>query len=278
MADLGALSDLEREFLAPFLPPSGPASRHSLSQHNEEHELPFVTLTYAQSMDSMIASAPGERTTLSGMETKSMTHFLRTNHSAILVGAGTAAADDPGLNSRYPGTDLAKQPLPVIVDPHERWKGEPEPKVVQLAREERGYAPIWVTSNPRYPNWTAYEDPKQRAGHARLPVFLPLQEDGRWDWYTLLRNIKLLGCNSVMIEGGATIINELLNRPNLVDSVIVTIAPTWLGTGGVTVTPAEREATQEGTATRVNAATMIRTSWMQFGQDVVVCGRLQRHL
>ncbi len=58
---------------------------------------PWVLLTYAASLDGEIAAAPGVRTTLSGMESKAMTHYLRTRHDAICVGVGTAEADDPGL-------------------------------------------------------------------------------------------------------------------------------------------------------------------------------------
>ena len=73
-----------------------------------------------------------------------------------------------------------------------------------------------------------------------------------------------------MIEGGATIINDLLARPDLVDSVVVTIAPTWLGQGGVSVSPQAKTENNE----RVNAARLKDTVWRQFGADVVLCGRL----
>ena len=56
-------------------------------------------------------------------------------------------------------------------------------------------------------------------------------------WPTILRTLKAKGIDSVMIEGGATVINTLLMMPELVDVCIVTIAPTWLGSGGVNVAP-----------------------------------------
>lgn len=73
-----------------------------------------------------------------------------------------------------------------------------------------------------------------------------------------------------MIEGGATIINDLLSRPDLVDSVIITIAPTFLGEGGVVVSPKPR--TEDGS--RVNAASLDLPVWKTFGQDVVLCSKL----
>ncbi|GAB7365101.1 hypothetical protein MBLNU230_g6191t1 [Neophaeotheca triangularis] len=272
MAEVAVLDQYEREFLLPFLPLKGQNPTDATPQNDQKAPgLPFVTLTYAQSMDSMIAAAPGERTTLSGMETKSMTHYLRINHAAILVGVGTAVADNPGLNSRYPGTTLAQQPQPIIVDPHGRWNG-PETKVEQLARDGKGHRPLWFTSNPRGSD----EDAGDRSEGERKQVLVPLGNDGRLDWHDVLCRIKKAGCDSVMVEGGAYIINELLEKPDLVDSVIVTIAPTWLGDGGVCVKPTDRKEAREGMSARSNAATLSKTAWRQFGQDAVVCGRLLR--
>ena len=63
----------------------------------------------------MISLGAGLRTTLSGPETKNMTHFLRLHHDAILIGAETAKADQPSLNCRYPGATLETQPRPLIL-------------------------------------------------------------------------------------------------------------------------------------------------------------------
>lgn len=63
--------------------------------------LPFVTLTYAQSIDGSIAAVRGVPTLLSGRASLQMTHTLRTLHDAILVGVGTVVADNPSLNARF---------------------------------------------------------------------------------------------------------------------------------------------------------------------------------
>lgn len=62
---------------------------------------PFVTLTYAQSIDGSIAAVRGSPTLLSGARSMQMTHMLRTMHDAILVGVGTILADNPSLNARF---------------------------------------------------------------------------------------------------------------------------------------------------------------------------------
>jgi 2,5-diamino-6-(ribosylamino)-4(3H)-pyrimidinone 5'-phosphate reductase len=74
-----------------------------------------------------------------------------------------------------------------------------------------------------------------------------------------------------MVEGGGAVINSLLAAGNipLVNSVIVTIAPTWLGKGGVVVSP-DRPGGENGT---VPAARLGSVKWCPLGEDVVLCGR-----
>lgn len=249
--DITELSSSEQTFLDPYLPsPSAP------SASGESAKLPFVTLTYACSLDGMIALAPGVRTALSGPETKSMTHYLRLKHDAILVGAGTAVADLPSLNCRYPGAEFDEQPQPVIVDPRRRWKVEGS-ALGRLAEEGKGRQP-WAVSLGG------------NSDEACKRLVVEESEGGRMDWETVLRKLKAEGIRSVMVEGGATVINALLAEPGLVDSVIVTIAPTWLGQGGLAACPAV--TTVDGR--RVNAARLADTTWRQFGADAVLCGRL----
>lgn len=78
---------------------------------------PFITLTFAQSLDGMI-SKRGQQVLISGRESLAMTHRLRTLHQGIMVGIGTALVDDPQLNARYVSSALMiEQPQPIIVDP-----------------------------------------------------------------------------------------------------------------------------------------------------------------
>lgn len=282
-SDISALSPEEQTYLLPYLPPRAVpslegspvrnASDQDLNAANDD-DLPFVTLTYACSLDGMISLAPGVRTTLSGPETKNMTHYLRLHHDAILVGKGTAIADKPSLNCRYPDATLEDQPRPIVVDPNNSW--DPLASAVfKLASEGTAHAP-WIVS--RNPPSHGTMDLERSGGRYMTPLGdsgrkAPLFEGGNpatLSWRSILRTLRREGVRSVMIEGGATVINALLAEPELVNSVIVTIAPTWLGQGGVTACPAP--VMHEGQ--RVNAARLSSTSWRQFGADVVLCGRL----
>ncbi|KAI6854905.1 hypothetical protein KC343_g11839 [Hortaea werneckii] len=265
MGEIAELSESDRTFLESYLP-------HSASLEQNHPELPFVTVTYAQSMDSMISLTPGLRTTLSGPETKSMTHYLRLQHDAILVGVGTAIPDDPGLNSRYPGAKMDSQPRPIVIDPRRRWDVEPS-KVLTIARQGQGKGP-WIYTLPDHCSNPDHE--LERAGGKRFSFSPKAQQPSGqsgpcFSWIELLKHLKAQGINSLMIEGGASIISTFLSTPELVQSVIVTIAPTWLGNGGVMVSPDQRK--KEGV--KVNAARLGQTMWRQFGADAVLCGRLQ---
>lgn len=61
---------------------------------------PFVTLTFASTLDGSIAAADGRALPISGREALCVTHALRAIHDAILVGVGTVVADDPSLTTR----------------------------------------------------------------------------------------------------------------------------------------------------------------------------------
>ncbi|KAH7328194.1 dihydrofolate reductase-like domain-containing protein [Stachybotrys elegans] len=253
-------------WLQPHLPPPAPASRR-----------PFVTLTFATSLDSSLSLAPGVRTRLSGPESKAMTHYLRSRHAAILVGVSTVLADDPGLNCRIAGA--ASHPRPVVVDPHLRWPVAAQDKVLQLCREGKGLAPFVLT---------ALEPAQVPAASAALlhglggkfihvPSSASADSSGRlrFQWRDILAALQAEGLASVMVEGGAGIINSLLHPAcqDLVDSVIVTIAPTWLGRGGVVVSP---ERVQDDSGVPVPAARLSSVKWHPFGEDVVLCGKLQK--
>jgi 2,5-diamino-6-(ribosylamino)-4(3H)-pyrimidinone 5'-phosphate reductase len=104
---------------------------------------------------------------------------------------------------------------------------------------------------------------------------IPTSESGnhRINWNELLVTLRLNGLRSVMIEGGGHVINSLLESSymGLIDRVIVTIAPTWLGQGGVVVSPARR---LDGEGNPISAARLKNVQWYPFGEDVVLCGQV----
>ncbi|TKA61479.1 hypothetical protein B0A49_10273 [Cryomyces minteri] len=273
----------DRAFLDPYLPPTSTATATTTTDTTTTTTTtiprptrPFTTLTFATSLDSALALAPSTPTPLSGPASKAMTHYLRARHDAILVGVGTALADDPSLNCRLAGAGVQGQPRPVVLDPRARWDVAAS-RALGLARAGRGRAP-WVVV-------AADVDARQReALEAGGGAYLTLpaaaasapaaREPAAFAWEDVLALLAARGIASVMVEGGGAVINALLlpQHAPLVDAVVVTIAPTWLGRGGVVVSP---QRTVDATGVAVPPARLRRVRWHQLGEDVVLCGTLR---
>ncbi|KAI1769504.1 dihydrofolate reductase [Hypoxylon sp. FL1150] len=302
----------EAQRLEPHLPPPSAGSRESHENGVSPTALPFVTLTFATSLDSALSLGPGIRTTLSGPQSKAMTHYLRSRHDAICIGVGTAIADDPGLNCRIAAETrhressssagvgallglasvstgeaairetnngiTTSQPRPIVIDPGLRWDFTAESRVMQLARTGKGLAPYIVTAVPQPPK-NKIKLLEDLGG--KYIVLNPIKADEtsaassglRFDWRSILAAVRKEGLQSIMIEGGGAVVNSLLSKDNaqLVDSVIVTIAPTWLGQGSVFVSP-PRQTSSDGKPNAV--ARLANTTWIPLGENVVLCGKI----
>ena len=258
-----------RSFLEPYLP----AEVLSLDNCG----LPHVTLTYATSMDSCLSLAPGLQTVISGLQTKAMTHYLRSRHDAILVGVRTALADNPALNCRlegaggYGGFGWEGQPRPVVIDPRARWQLSPRSKVLETVQEGKGRGP-WIIISPGF-----HLDPSRpellKSYGGKYLGLTEVDQERKLRWEAILKALASEGIRSVMIEGGGTVINDLLQPENTgyVSSVVVTVAPTYLGRGGVTVSPAP---IQDHLGQPRPAVRFHDVKWQPLGEDVVMCGRL----
>ncbi|KAM3462496.1 hypothetical protein NHJ6243_004076 [Beauveria neobassiana] len=266
MAEKLTFSAEQAALLEPHLPPTKTTQGSGI----------YVTLTYASSLDSSLSLAPGMRTRLSGPESKAMTHYLRARHDAILIGVSTLLADDPALNCRIAGAEHT-QPRPIIIDPHLRWTPQATDKVLETQRRGAGLAPFVITAESNSIPEAASLLLEQHGGKY-IPLKVgPPGPDGRlrFDWHEIFARLAdRERISSVMVEGGGKIINSLLDPAyhNLINSVIVTIAPTWLGQGGVVVSPA-RVHDQSGSPAA--AARLHDVSWHPFGEDIVLCGKLQ---
>ncbi|AET40095.1 2,5-diamino-6-(ribosylamino)-4(3H)-pyrimidinone 5'-phosphate reductase Ecym_5336 [Eremothecium cymbalariae DBVPG len=219
---------------------------------------PFVTLTYAQSLDARISKGRGLRTAISHAETKTMTHFLRSHHDGILVGSGTALSDDPGLNCKWVSkTRQASQladisPRPIILDPQGKWRFKGS-MMESLYLSKNGKSPIVVVT--KFPE---VRDPNVAY------MQMDRGDDGLIDWNTLFNRLYLeYNMKSIMVEGGAMVINALLMRPELVGSLIVTLGAVYLGAEGVQVSPPKQ-------------VDLVDVNWWKGSRDGVLCARLYK--
>jgi 2,5-diamino-6-(ribosylamino)-4(3H)-pyrimidinone 5'-phosphate reductase len=156
----------------------------------------------------------------------------------------------------------------VIVDPGFRWEVTGASRVIETARKGEGLAPfVFVKEEP------AQGDERRRILEAVGGKLVILGgTNRRWSWRLLLETLKGLGLGSVMVEGGGAVIHDLLAEENLrlIDSVIVTIAPVYLGQGGVGVVPAACVG-QDGQS--APAVRFKDVEWCVLERDVIMAAR-----
>lgn len=175
---------------------------------------PLVTLSYAQSLDGSIARERGKPLALSGPESMRLTHQLRAAHDAILVGIGTVQADNPQLTVRLVE---GESPTPIILDSN--LNVSPQARLFQNTKKT-----ILACLESKVDSAKARE--LLRTGATLLPV--KADSDGRLALPHLLNELPHRGIKSVMVEGGAKVIGAFI-RQNLVDRVMLTITPVYVG-------------------------------------------------
>lgn len=179
---------------------------------------PWVTLKLAMTLDGRIATATGQSQWITGPAARHAVHALRARHDAVMVGAGTARADDPQLTVR--GLGPRRQPVRVVVS---RLIDVPlMSKLAQSAQE----VPVWLCHGPdaRRELTSAWEG----IGARLLPC--PIS-GGRVDPLALLQVLAGEGLTRVFCEGGGQLAGSLLLH-DLVDELHVFSAGMALGAEG----------------------------------------------
>lgn len=147
-----------------------------------------------------------------------------------------------GLDGEWKAAGMEEQPRPVILDPHCRAH---LPKLLHLVAEGQAKAP-----------WIFCRENSGQTDNRHIPLQL---HDGRFSWTEILSTLHSRGINSVMIEGGASVINDVLKK-RIADVIIITIAPVFLGRDGVAIAP------------------ILQQEWLQhttsisIGKDMVIAG------
>lgn len=182
--------------------------------HPRPVDRPRITLTYAQSVDGCIAAEVGASTRISSESTQVLEHKMRALHGGILVGVSTVLIDDPRLTVRHvTGID----PRPIILDSTLR-----TPLSARLMQRDDA-RPIIATTRRA----SAHEAQMLTDAGATI-VRLAEDENGRVDLNSLWRCLLDHDIESVMIEGGASVITGVL-RAQIADQLVLFIAPRFLG-------------------------------------------------
>ncbi len=181
--------------------------------------LPFVTLKIAQTLDGKIADDSGRSRWISGRASRQLVHILRSRTDAVLIGAGTVAADDPSLTVRLVH---GRNPLRVILDG--RFRSHADAKVFSTQ----------AASTLLFVGGGALRRHPQKArtlSHRGVEIIAwKTGKDGRLSLRRVLRELARRGIASVMVEGGASVFGEFL-KERLADKLLIFQAPRVLGKG-----------------------------------------------
>jgi diaminohydroxyphosphoribosylaminopyrimidine deaminase/5-amino-6-(5-phosphoribosylamino)uracil reductase len=178
---------------------------------------PHVTLKLALSLDGRIANAAGASRWVTGPAARRRVHALRASHDAVMVGIGTALADDPDLTVRDLG--VAHQPVRIVLDSRARL-----PADGRLARSARA-VPVWLVHAATAP----FPRPLAEAGVVAVPC--KTDQDGRLDIHDALIRLAARGLTRVLCEGGAAVAASLLAGHH-VGELIAISAGRVFGAGG----------------------------------------------
>lgn len=170
--------------------------------------LPFVTLKLALTLDGRIATGNGDSRWITGPDARRHVHMQRMTHDAVMVGAGTARADDPDLGVRDLGA--GHQPVRVVLD--SQLSHSPDSRLGRAAATH----PVWMVHGPH-----ATSDTRKRwqATGAEL-IEAGLGPDGRLCPTSALRALAGRGLTRVFCEGGGVLAASLLQARLVQDLAI----------------------------------------------------------
>ncbi len=176
---------------------------------------PLVTLKLATTLDGKIALAGGESRWITGEAARAHVHLVRSQQDAVMVGIGSALADDPDLSCRMQGAHHSRL-VRIVVDSKARL-----PATSKLARSADKRA-VWLL--------TAAPKSADDLGALNVKVFSVPAGAGGVDLDAALQALARQGLTRVVVEGGAALAASLL-KLGLVDRLLWYRAPSIMGEG-----------------------------------------------
>lgn len=199
-------------------------------------KLPWTIAKWAMSLDGAIATSSGDSKWITNAQSRKVVHEFRSTLDAIVVGIGTALADNPMLTCRLdedaPGSKPARIATRIVMDQHARLPIDS--RLVQSARD----IPLWVVVGPN-----ANLDSQKQLENAGVKVFQvglshetahqDSHEPSHFYEYSLTEMLQECGRNNftnIMIEGGAKLLGQAFDA-GCVDQIECFIAPKVIGNG-----------------------------------------------
>ena len=181
------------------------------------HQRPAVTLKWAMSLDGRIATATGDSQWISSPRGRRWALELREEHQAIVVGSGTALADDPRLNRRL---GRAEGPIVrVVLD--RRLRLSPRARMFEVEGPVVVYAAAPEATGEGAAEWAGRRDRLRDVGAD--VVALEAVEPA-----AVLADLAGRGVSNVLVEGGAGVL-EAFASSGVWDRAAVCCAPLLIG-------------------------------------------------
>jgi diaminohydroxyphosphoribosylaminopyrimidine deaminase/5-amino-6-(5-phosphoribosylamino)uracil reductase len=205
--DVGTGAEAAAASLAPYL-------------HQRRTGRAYCVLKAAVSMDGRTAAADGSARWITGPAARADTHELRAASQAVIVGAGTALADNPTLTARDVTPPPERQPLRVLLDARGRVPAT---------------SPLFdLTLAPTLVVTTAHADPNAVAAWrtAGADVAVVASSDGGVDLYATLEELGSRGVLQALVEGGPTLLGSFV-RAGLAERLVLYVGPRTLSQAGL---------------------------------------------
>jgi diaminohydroxyphosphoribosylaminopyrimidine deaminase/5-amino-6-(5-phosphoribosylamino)uracil reductase len=239
------------------------ASARMLNQAFRKHARvgrPWVLFKSAMTLDGKVATRTGDSQWISGVDSRELAHRWRASVDAVVVGIGTALADDPQLTARPQGlaAEPGEQPRRVVFDSLARIP--PTSQLVAAAAE----IPLTVVVSRAAAR--ADTDALEAAG---VQVVVATGENEPARVRSGLDQLGALGVASVLLEGGPHLAGAFLDAGEI-DEIRLFLAPLLLG-GSAARDPLEGEGV-ERISEALRALTM---SCESIGEDLLISARLR---
>lgn len=183
---------------------------------------PITVGHLGQSLDGFIATHAGDSQFVTGEENIRHLHRMRALCDAVVVGAGTIAADDPQLTTRHVA---GPSPVRVVFDPSRRLTDN------YRVFTDSSADTLYVCAR------SLVKEGESRLGHAAIVAVDDLGSDenatgtsGRVDVAAVLALLRRRGCHRIFVEGGGVTVSTFLEA-SLLDRLQIAVAPLFIGDG-----------------------------------------------
>jgi diaminohydroxyphosphoribosylaminopyrimidine deaminase/5-amino-6-(5-phosphoribosylamino)uracil reductase len=180
--------------------------------------IPYITLKMSTTIDGKIADANGNSKWITSVETRSMSHELRSEYDAVLVGYNTVKIDNPHLTVRLVE---GRNPKRIVLDSDLKLSPQSD-----LVRKNYDRNLVIVTAKK---NRDKKKVVKLKSLGADF-VFAPVRKNGNLDLSVVLKKLGERQISSLLVEGGGKVFSNFIYN-KLEDEVLIFIGPKILGSG-----------------------------------------------